>query len=478
MHSIKNLSSKEKGIIITYVLVFGTVTLILLGGLLGFILFQLRLSSEKEAFNESLHIAEAGIDYYKWCLNNEVSGGCQLERDYFDASGNNVGSFSLQVNPVMACGEIIQREIISSGWTNKFENVARKVKASYARESVAKYSYVLNENVWVGPDHEIHGPYHSNGGVRFDGENQSLVTSARDEWVMTSSFGACQLSSGCRMEGSNCYCPGVFASTLNGNPDLFTYPIPPFNFTGITVDLAQIKSLSQASGIYLPPSQTINANGKGYRLRFFKNQVTGQSNIEVWIITSLNATNGYSVQDGWQDDRFTINGQSLYNTFVVQPGCSVIFAEDNIWPEGEVNGKITLASANLINPNLDTDAILAKNITYSTNNGSDGFALIVERNILIGPQSPTQMNLRGIFIAQKGRFSRNHYPNNFRDNLEIHGSIVSNGRVGTQWISGSQTVSGYVQRKSYFDSNLVYNPPPFVPYINPDFVLLNWEEVK
>jgi len=88
------------------------------------------------------------------------------------------------------------------------------------------------------------------------------------------------------------------------------------------------------------------------------------------------------------------------------------------------------------------------------------------------------MELKGIFIAQKGRFSRNHYPNNIKEKLEILGSIVSNGRVGTQWVSGSQIVSGYRQRESYFDSNLIYNSPPFTPYINPVFQIVNWRELR
>jgi len=121
--------------------------------------------------------------------------------------------------------------------------------------------------------------------------------------------------------------------------------------------------------------------------------------------------------------------------------------------------------------------VLPGNINYTVLDGSDGLTLIGERNVLIGPQSPNQMELRGIFVAQKGRFSRNHYPNNIREKLEIYGSIISNGRVGTQWISGSQVVSGYLKRESYFDSNLVYDPPLFTPFIEPEFRILNWEEL-
>lgn len=465
----------NKGIITTLVLVFGTIFLILLGGLLGFILLQSRQSSQKAAWNEALPIAEAGVNYYRWCLNNNIEGNCQMEKDYFSPAGNLIGHFSLQISSTVSCGETIQKKIISTGWTNNFPEIKRKVNILYARESVAKYSYILNNNVWIGSDHEIRGPYHSNGGVRLDGENQSIVSSAKEEWICTSSFGCspCPVSAGCWVEGANCYCPGVFTTTQNSNPDLFNFPVPPFDFVGITIDLAQMKTVAQSSGIYLPPSVNINPQAKGYHLKF-KNNGT----FEAWIITQLSSTYAYSLEEGWHYDYFTITSEYLYNTYVISSECSVIFVEDNIWPEGEIKGKITVASANLINPSLDTDVILANNIDYTTLDGSDGLALIGERNVFIGPQSPNQMELRGIFVAQKGRFSRNHYPSNFKDKLEIYGSIISNGRVGTQWLSGGQIVSGYLKRESYFDSNLVYNSPLFVPYVNPDFKVIKWEEVK
>jgi len=470
-----NNKLKEKGIITTLVLVFGAVFLILLGGLLGFILLQLRVSNQKAAWNESLHIAEAGLNYYRWCLNNNVEGNCQTEKDYFDPAGNPVGHFSLQISSTVSCGETVQKKIISEGWTNKFPQVKRKVSVLYARTSVAKYSYILNDNVWIGSDHEIRGPYHSNGGIRIDGENQSIVTSAKDKWICTSSFGCstCPVSAGCWIEGTDCYCPGVFTTTTNSNPDLFNFPVTPFDFVGITIDLAQMKNSAQSSGIYLPPSTDLNPQGKGYHIKF-KNNGT----FEVWLITGLSSTWAYSLEESWHYDYFTITNEYLYNTYSIPSACSVIFVEDNLWPEGEVKGKITIASANLINPNLDTDVILQGNIDYTTLDGSDGFSVIGERNVLISPNSPNQMELRGIFVAQKGRFSRNHYPGNIRDKLEIYGSIISNGRVGTQWISGSQIVSGYLKRESYFDSNLVYAPPPFVPYISPDFEIIKWEETK
>jgi len=464
---------KNKGVIVTLVLVFGLIFLILLGGLFTFILLQYRQSVQKVAWSEALNVAEAGVDYYKWCLNNEIEANCLTEKDYYEPAGNKIGKFALQISSTVACGQTIQREIISTGWTDKFPDLKRKVSVLYARESVAKFSYVLNDNVWIGSDHEIRGPYHSNGGVRMDGENQSTVTSTKDKWICTSAFGCspCPTNYGCWLDGTDCFCPGVFTTTQNSNPGLFSFPVTPFDFTGITIDLAQMKSVAQP---YLPPSNTLNSQGKGYHLKF-----ENDGTFKVWIITQLSSTRAYSLEEGNHYDYFTITSEDFYGTYSINPNCSVIFVEDNLWPEGEVKGKVTIASANLINPNLDTDVILQGNINYTALDGSDGLLVVGERNVLISPNSPNQMELRGIFIAQKGRFSRNHYSNNFREKLEIYGSIVSNGRVGTQWIdSGGNIVSGYLKRESYFDSKLIYNPPFFTPNIGTEFKIINWEEIK
>jgi len=478
----------KKGIIITYVLVFGAIFLFFLSGLLGFILLQLRETNQKVSWNESFEIAEAGINYYRWCLNNEVESQCQLEKEYRDTAGNSIGKFSLQIASTTNCELTTSKEITSTGWTYKFPDVKRVVRVFYNRESVAKYSYILNSNVWVGADHEIRGPYHSNGGIRMDGENQSLVTSVQTEWVCTDSFGCGpkgfpakgkglgQCPEQCRWdENKNCICPGVFTTTENSNPDLFSFPIPPFDFTGITIDLAQIKTLTQPypQQYYWPPSKNLDSRGKGYHLKFINN-----GTFEVWIITGLSSTRAYSLEEDWHDDYFTITSEYRYqNPIPIDPNCSLIFFEDNLWPEGVIKGKVTVASANLIDANKDTDVILQANLDYSVKDGSDGLTLIGERNALIGPNSPNQMELRGIFVAQKGRFSRNHYPNNIREKLEISGVIISNGRVGTQWISGSQIVSGYLKRETYVDPYLIYNPPVFTPFLGTQYKIVSWEEL-
>jgi len=467
----------SKGIIVTYALVFGAIFSILLAGLLGFILLQLKQTSQKVAWHKSLHIAEVGVDYYKWCLNNGVEALCETEKEYKDIEGNPIGRFSLEITSETNCSEIAERTIVSTGWTYDRPSLKRKVSVLYARTSVAKYAYLINDNVWAGADREIRGLYHSNGGIRMDGENQSLVTSAKEDWICTDSFGCspCPISDGCWVDGSDCVCPGIFTTTGNADEDLFDFPVPSFDFDGITVDLAEIKTLTQPhpQEYYWPPVTDLDSNGEGYHVVF-----VNDGTFEVWIITDLQASWAYSTEEGWHDDYFIINNEYLYGTHSIDPNCSLIFVEDDLWVEGEVHGKATIISADLINPTGETDVVLSGDINYTTLDGADGLAVIGERNVLIPPDSPDQLELRGILVAQKGHFGRNHYPGNIRDNLEIYGSIVSNGRVGTKWSSGGIIVSGYLKRENYFDTNLVYSPPPFVPYISPDFEILHWEEVE
>lgn len=467
----------RKGAITTYVLVFGGTFLVLIGGLFNLILFQLKQGTRRVAWNESFEVAEAGINYYQWCLNNKAEDVCQSEKDYYDLEGNLVGTFTLQIESEMSCGESIRDNVVSVGWTKEFSDIQRSIGASFGQESVARYAYLLDDNVWAGSDREIRGFYYSNGGIRMDGENQSLVTSAQNDWLCTSSFGCdwYDCPSDCSPEGQACRCPGVFTTTGNSNPDLFMWPATYFDFEGVTIDLARIKSLVEAypQYKYWPPVIDIDSQGKGYHLKL---KETSQA--EIWIITGLNADWAYSQEEGWHYDHFSIADEYLYKTVNIDPSCSLMFFEDDLWVDGIVEGKITIVSANLISPTKETSIVLVSDIDYADIDGSDGLALIAEENILISPDSPNVMELRGIFMAQKGHFGRNCYYYDINEKLEIYGSIISNGRVGTKWISGSQVVSGYLKRENYIDANLIHGAPPFVPSISDDFVISDWEEIE
>ncbi len=467
------LKKTKKGLIIPLVLVFGTLFLLLMAGLMSFVHLQLEQSRKQVAQDSALKIAEAGINYYKWCLTNEIEDHCEGEKDYYDNEGNLVGSYSINVQVEKHCDQPSETTIIATGWTKDRPETKRKIEVLYAKTSVGIYSYLINDNVWAGSDREVRGHYHSNGGIRMDGENKSLVTSAKNEWICTDSFGCDFCPSECREENGDCYCPGVFSTSDNSKTDLFDYPASSFDFNGITMNLAEIKSLSQnEGGHYFPPVKNINSNGEGYHLVFKKD-----GTFDLYIVTDTNSTYSYNNEIGWHYDYFEIDSEYIYGNFSIASACSLVFIEDRLWVEGEVNGKITIAAANLEDPNKDENVILLGDIEYFSEE-ENGLALIGQNNILISPASPDIMEIKGIFLAQKGRFGRNHYPFNTREKLEIYGSIISNGRVGTQWTSGGHVISGYMKRENYFDSNLVYKPPPFVPRASNEFKIINWKEVK
>lgn len=488
---VKKKFKTNRGAVIVYILVFGAIAAMMLAGLLGYIIIQLRVIEQKSAWNESLNIAEAGIEYFRWCLNNGVEAGCTGSFDYTDQNGVIIGQYAIEVANSNMCGQTISRTITSTGRTNKLPAMERTVRVVYARESVAKYSYILNSNVWIGGDHEINGPYLSNGGIRMDGRNQSTISSAVllggvPEWVCydddySSSDNicsdTCSAANGCRTaSGNRCICPGVYTTTANPTASLFKIGLPSFDFNSITSDLSTIKTAADiGGGIYLPKSTTVpgydgvypHKTGRGYHLVFKDN-----GTVEVYIVTSL----------GTYPGNFSIAEQDPYTTpvYTIPPACSAIYVEDNVWPEGVVKGKVTLASANLIlDDNIDTDVYLNNDITYS-DNSADGLALIAEGNVLIGKNSENDLELRAVIVAQKGKFGRNNYSGNFKDVLSIYGSVISEGRVGTQWvyISTGQIASGYLQRYTYFDPGQVYNAPPFVAHTDPDFKIVNWQEIN
>lgn len=461
-----------KGSVTLYGMIIMTVFLIIFSGLAALIITRLKTADFLSNYEESLAIAEAGINYYRWCLNHDVQDNCQTSLTYEDSQGVEIGQIQITPNVNQFCGQNVSFDIISNGYTLKYPDADRSVSIKYARESVGKYVTLVNDNVWAGADRELKGLYHSNGGIRMDGENQSLVTSAQTEWVCTSSFGCstCPTSAGCYLDGSNCKCPGVF-TTANGNEDLFLYPVPPFDFNSITVDIANLRTIAQGSGIYLPEASSLNPNGRGYHV------ILNNNSIEVRIITSLGWVWGYSTEDGWQRDYFIINNEIPYATYDIPSSCSVVFLEDDVWVEGTLQGKLTLVSAQLPPLSKDTTAVLINSITYNPSDPQDAFTLVAEDNVLIGPQSPNNMELRGIYVAQNGRFGRNYYSGNFRNNLEIVGSIISNGRVGTKWSCGGVFCSGYAKRENSIDTSLIYDPAPFTPFVESTFEIVNWEEL-
>lgn len=474
-----HFASVKNGYATLYILVFSAIFLVLIFSLLGFVFTQTKIHIAKENKDKALQIAEAGLDYYRWFLAHypdDLQDGTgapgPYEHDYLDPEGGAIGKFSLTINGNQKCNTLTSVDINSTGWTYEKPEYTKEVYGKYSRPSVASYAYIINSNVWAGSDREINGRYHSNGGIRMDGTNQSLVTSSVEDWQCTSSFGCDPTET----------VPGVFGSGSGSN--LWDFPTESVDFVGLTTDFANMKTQAQANGIYLG-SVGGESNRRGYHVIF-----KADGTIDVYRVTRTRYHNSIHIDDTstWQRDYYIIDSETFLQNYTIPSDCSVIFVEDRLWIEGTVKGKVTIAAADVTQPNYDPDVILRGNIDYTTLDGSDGLTVLAENSVVISPHSPNDMNLRGIFIAQKGYFGRNLYPcwystDDQKNSLTMNGSIVSNGRVGTKW---GYTVwpwcinewSGYDTRSNSYDRKLATDPPPLTPYVDDEYEFVEWREEK
>lgn len=467
------------------ILIFGAIFLTMITAFVAYVVTQhkvLVLNYNKE---RALDIAEAGLNYYKWFLAHnpdDMQNGTGLPGPYIgvyeDPEDGPIGEYSLEIASSTACGEVYAVDIYSTGNTYAEPDAGRRVYGRYARPTVAEYAYIINSSVWAGADRTIIGPYHSNGGIRMDGTNNSTVTSGQETWSCTSSFG-------CSPSQPNA--DGVLGS--GPNSDLWSFPSTPINFTGLSVDLSAMQSKAQTGGgRYIGPS---GAGKFGYRIRF-----NSAGTISVYMVDSTVSHLGYTIDDGWQTERNVINTQHLVGTYTIPKSCSVIFVEDKVWLEGVVNGKVTIAAADVDTAGVDRSMILNDNITYAT--ATSGLLAIAEEDVLIGLDVPDTMTLNGIFVAQNGRFGRNHYctyncdpsrsgseavPGAYTSDVQqvsltVNGTIVSNGREGTKWTSSGVFTSGFNTRFNSYDRDLVADPPPLTPEVSDTYQFIEWREMN
>ena len=462
---------QQRGITIILVLVFAGVFGLSVSALMSFIFTQAKLGASKEVREEALGVAEAGLEYYHWFLAHnpgDLQNGTGVAgpyvRTYDDPEVGTIGSYSLDVSGNMACGQLQSVDITSTGTMNKDTRFGRTIRGRHALPSVAEYSYIIGDDVWAGSDRDITGPYHSNGGIRMDGTNNSPVTSAVTTW--SESFNC---------DGGN-PSDGVCGAGTGGA--LWQYPVSTISFTDMAANFSDLKTYAQTDGIYLAPygSTEIDYSGydtavDGYHLIF-----NSDGTVDIYQVTNTNGYWGYRSGIGWTPDFHVITAETFVERRTIPSDCSLIFVEDKVWVEGTVNGKVTVVAADVTN-NYDPDVIINDDIDYSTLDGSDGLTILSEFAIIVPPNSPDNLSIRGIFVAQGDRFGRPYYDSDTKTQLTITGTIVSSQRVGTSWNCSGSFCSGYANRDNAYDRLQTTNPPPFTPGATTTPEYVQWEEI-
>lgn len=457
-------------------LVFGAIFLAVLGGLAGFTLSEHQFQTVAHLRTQAFALAETGLEQYRWRLARNLDvlsdESETFTASYADPEGGVTGTFSVSATPIAACGEVTGLSVRSEGVTAD-NRASSAIVARYARPSVADYSYILNANVHAGADRIINGPYHSNGGVRMDGTANAPVTSSLESWN-------CADGGGC---SSNETVAGVFGAGENAH--LWNYPVPQVDFEAITADFPTLKTVAESDGVYLPRISTGQKNAaaywRGYHLVF-----NGDDTVTVYRVTAttrLTPLAWVNPADATDDteDRILIANSVMHGTYTLPDNCGLMYVEDHVWVEGVVSGKVTLVAANS-DPAISPNIYVRNNISYVSGSDADGFTAIAEHNVLVAPDAPENLSIRGVLIAQDGSVGRNAYACSVsgavRDTLTILGSTVSNKRTGTKWpsVTCSGGVSGYQTRIDAYDRALSNNPPPFTPSTSSDFRFVEWRE--
>jgi hypothetical protein len=162
------------------------------------------------------------------------------------------------------------------------------------------------------------------------------------------------------------------------------------------------------------------------------------------------------------------------------PSNGVIYVEDNIWVEGTVKGRATIAAAKLpYNPSTAPTIHIPKDIVYASRDGSCVLGLMGQKDVIPTYYAESDLNVDAVIISQNSMFNFYYYPGNIKNNIRIFGAIIQFGWWFDNfvWTSGinNDVTSGY--RNSYYtyDSNLLYSPPPNFPLSSSGYQLLSWQ---
>jgi hypothetical protein len=195
---------------------------------------------------------------------------------------------------------------------------------------------------------------------------------------------------------------------------------------------------------------------------------------------------GYDTQGNWNWDSYDIkpgNGDELIGNYpLAVDECNeqnLIFVEDKkVWVDGILKQKATVAAAQFPD-SADTNASIIINGNITRADPTDTMlGLIAQKNVLVPYDSPNQLEIQAVMVAQKGAVQRMYYSSdNPKERIRVRGSIVTNNVWTWSWVDAGGTVlSGYQNTESYYEPALIYFPPPYFPTIG-EFNTISWEEL-
>lgn len=482
-NGMKSHARNTDGQILIQVIVFGSLAIYLLSSLVGWIALNTKSSRQTFDREQAIQIAEAGTDYYRWHLahaptdyqDGTGSAGPYVHQ-FLDKDGVAIGRFSLDITPPLLGSTVVA--VRSTGDLANNANATRKINVKFAKPSIAKYATVANNVMRFGAGTEVFGPIHSNAGIRFDGIAHNIVSSAVASYDDPDHSGGNEFGVHTHDSPIDPLPPAAVPSRSDVFEAGRQFPVPAVDFTGITVDLANMKSDAQTSGFYRSSS-----GGLGYHI-----VVKTNDTFDLYKVTSMtNAPSGctnYLSQTGW--GTWSIQNQQLLGNYAF-PANGIVFLEDDVFIDGQINtARLTIVAAVLPDsPSTRKNITINSDLVYTNYDGQDSIGLIAQGNVNIGLVSDTDLRIDAALIAQNGRVGRYYYrppggglnrcsPYHTRQTITLWGMIATNQRYGFAYTDGT----GYQTRNLNYDGSLLYSPPPSFPLTSDQYSAISWEEIK
>lgn len=508
----------NRGAILVYLIIFIAVFAMVMLAVVGNFAAKLQLLRTTIEREQAFHIAEAGINYYQWHLimfsedyQDGTGGSGPYVHDYVDYdTQETIGQFSLVITPPSQGGTAVT--IQSTGWKNDKPNIKRTVTATYAFPSLASYALLTHGWMYAWGTESYSGPVHSDTGIRFEGTTSSSVTSSVDTTY----------TSDCNQEYPQANCPttstrdAIWAIGPNKpqSSPFWSNPTTKADFTGISVAFSEIQSNSQlGNNINLSLSNKLgyslvfNSNGSVTVYKVLSTKNTG-ARFPVTKALSGGTDTGLAYIIGGTDyDNSNIcsnpscsgcgsKARCFQYTKTIPSGGMVIYALENLWVEGTVKGRVTVATANgnaNTNPNasgitnnLMPNIYIANNIRYSNGEGgvsgenADTLGLMAEGNIIVPKGAPDPLYVDVALLAQNGFIAAPicYSGGSAKNNVYFFGSLILNGSWWFNFtnICGSSFTDGYRYPHFQWDTNLLYYPPPYFPpsSVSAGFQMVKW----
>jgi len=493
-------------------------------GAIGLSLLQQKLNMTKIASNQAVHIAEAGVNYYRWVLYHDPEEYCNKETcrasttpygpyAYSDATGSITGHYELYITPPAINGSTIVT-VKSIGWEDTHPNTKRAIEVKLGRPSWSNFATLSNNDIRFGEDTEVWGPIHSNGGIRFDGIAHNIITSAKEYYQDPDHIDSDVFAYG--VHTHNGAGNGTYNTTEEGNPGLSLpapdqssvflsgreFPVPVISFSLLDNYISETYAKASSSGIIIDPRATGVADPKSeISLQDCINSTCDEGfHITLKTNNTFDIREVSAVEPNWNNNpsapskSWSIKTEGVARNFSI-PANGIIFVKNHVWVDGDINGsKVNiLAFFEPFTAITDTaNIVINKDLQYTNYDGTDSIGLIAQGDIgpglysegaLSGTEDQMELRIDAAMIAKSGRVGRlyykhangDEYPKRYK--ITIYGSLATNERYGFSYSCGSsdEWCSGYKIRNIYYDNNLTLDPPANFPTTG-EYTFVSWKE--